>query len=285
MTRLDPFPQLSTVDAGGLSNRRSNVKRNSQDLAGHAGPMQPVIHDQSSKLRKKSRGSLRLSRRTWVLPLLLMLTFITLYAINPSESNIFRHFLFLSYKLDDQDDQYGKGPWDFAILCSYTILLTFARGFLMQEVLRPLGRLGGIKSRRKLSRFMEQMYTVYYMGFVGLLGLYTMKRTPGLWYFETRAMYESYPHLSHDAVFKFYYLLQAAFSVQQALIMLLGQEERRKDFQELVAHHAIALALIWISYRYHFTYLGLAVFVSHDITDFCLAVGTITASTIDLCQP
>jgi acyl-CoA-dependent ceramide synthase len=201
-----------------------------------------------------------------------VLGFVALYAINPTESNIVHHFLFLSYKLDHHNGQYGKGRWDLAFVAFYTLFLTFTREFVMQEVLRPLARLGGIQSRGKQARFMEQMYTACYFAFAGPLGLYTMKQTPGLWYFETRAMHETYPDLAHDAVFKFYYLFQAAYWVQQAVVMLLGQEKPRKDFKELIAHHVITITLIFLSYRFHFAYIGIGVYITHDISDFFLAV-------------
>ncbi|KAI1455962.1 longevity assurance proteins LAG1/LAC1 [Annulohypoxylon moriforme] len=220
--------------------------------------------------RKRNRPLLR---RTWALPFSLLLITLFLYTINPTESNVIRHFIFLSYKVEDDVSpaQYGKGPWDFAFVCFYTIFLTFAREFLMEEVLRPLARLGGIKSRGKQSRFLEQMYVVVYIAFIGPFGMHCMKRTP-VWYFNTRGMYEFFPHRTHDAEFKFYYLFQAAFWTQQALVMLLGMEKKRKDYQELVAHHFVTIALIGLSYRFHFTYMGIAVYISHDISDFFLAM-------------
>lgn len=36
-------------------------------------------------------------------------------------------------------------------------------------------------------------------------------------------------------------------------------------------HHIVTLTLVGMSYRYHFTWIGLAVFVTHDISDFFLA--------------
>ncbi|KAK4156007.1 sphingosine N-acyltransferase LAG1 [Chaetomidium leptoderma] len=265
----------ATADDGRPSRRRSKLNSHGPSSLpnSHALPGRPRRNKSSRRLRKGSRGSLfRLIRRSWALPLALILGLISLYALNPTESNIIGHFLFLSYKLDDQDGHYGKGPWDFALVCFYTIVLSFTREFVMHEVLRPLARLGGIRSRGKQARFMEQMYTACYIAFIGPLGLYTMKQTPGLWYFETRGMYEAYPHMAHGAVFKFYYLFQAAFWVQQAVVMLLGQEKRRKDFKELIAHHIITISLIFLSYRFHFTYIGIAVYITHDISDFFLAV-------------
>lgn len=55
-------------------------------------------------------------------------------------------------------------------------------------------------------------------------------------------------------------------------MLLLGMEKPRKDFKELVGHHIVSLLLIGLSYRFHFTYIGLAVYTTHDISDFFLAV-------------
>jgi acyl-CoA-dependent ceramide synthase len=87
-------------------------------------------------------------------------------------------------------------------------------------------------------------------------------------------MYEGFPHKTHEAVFKAYYLLQASYWAQQMIVLLLMLEKPRKDFKELVAHHFITLALIWCSYRFHFTYMGVAVYISMDISDFFLAVSS-----------
>lgn len=160
---------------------------------------------------------------------------------------------------------------DFKFVAFYVVVLSFTREFLMQRVIRPLGRLGGIHSRRKQSRFMEQVYTAMYFSVFGPFGLYVMSRTP-VWYFNTEGMYATFPHKTHEAVFKAYYLLQASYWAQQALVLLLGLEKPRKDFKELVAHHILTLTLIGLSYRFHFTYMGVAVYVTHDISDFFLAV-------------
>jgi acyl-CoA-dependent ceramide synthase len=233
--------------------------------------------------RRKAKSLLQQWKRyslkhTWVMPLVLLTIFLCLYAINPTPSNPIHHFIFLSYEVPvepgsppDTPIQYGKGKWDIAFVSFYIIVLSFTREFIMQKFLRPLARHSGLKSRAKQSRFMEQMYTAIYFGITGPCGLYVMSRTP-LWYFNTRAMYENFPHRTHEAVFKFYYLFQAAYWSQQAIVLLLGMEKPRKDFKELVGHHIVSLALIALSYRFHFTYMGLGVFITHDISDFFLAV-------------
>ena len=101
--------------------------------------------------------------------------------------------------------------------------------------------------------------------------MYVMSRTP-VWYFNTVGMFEGFPHRAHEGLFKTYYLLQASYWAQQFIVLILGLEKPRKDFKELVGHHIVTLALIGLSYRFHFTYMGLAVYVTHDISDFFLAV-------------
>ncbi|TVY15993.1 Sphingosine N-acyltransferase-like protein FUM17 [Lachnellula arida] len=242
---------------------------------------QQITFKESSK-RKKPHSLLHRCRlfaikHTWTTPLVLLLALLLLYAINPTESSIMHHLIFLSYKLSPAADarpttpvQYGKGPWDFAFVFFYTVVLSFTRELIMQEFLRPLALHYGIKSRSKQARFMEQMYTALYFSILGLAGIYVMSRTP-VWYFDAHGMYEAFPHKTHEACFKFYYLFQAAYWVQQALVLLLGMEKPRKDFRELVGHHIVTIALIGLSYRFHFTYMGIAIFLAHDISDFFLA--------------
>ena len=45
-----------------------------------------------------------------------------------------------------------------------------------------------------------------------------------------------YPHWQMRPELKTYYLLQASYWLQQALVMLLGLEAPRKDYYELIAH-------------------------------------------------
>lgn len=216
-------------------------------------------------------------RHTWLNPLILVLTILAAYAVNPNETNPLHAAIFLSYPLPRDQDvdpsspiQYGKGGKDFAFVGFYIIVLSFTREFMMQRFLRPMAIRCGIKSRAKQARFMEQVYTAIYFGVFGPFGLYVMSRTP-VWYFNTKGMYEGFPHKTHEAVFKAYYLLQASYWAQQAIVLLLMLEKPRKDFKELVMHHIITIALIWCSYRFHFTYMGVAVYITHDISDFFLA--------------
>ena len=212
-------------------------------------------------------------------PLVLLLAVLSAYLVNPTPSNPVHSAIFLSYAEPlpagadptTTPQQYGKGRADFAFVAFYIVVLSFTREASMQIFIRPLAIRYGLRSRAKQSRFMEQFYTALYFTVFGPLGLYVMARTP-VWYFNTTAMFEGFPHFTHEGIFKAYYLLQASYWAQQAIVLLLQLEKPRKDFKELVGHHVVTLALIWLSYRFHFTYMGLAVYITHDISDFFLAV-------------
>ncbi|KAH4260274.1 hypothetical protein HBI04_210700 [Parastagonospora nodorum] len=231
-----------------------------------------------SKLRRQC------IRHTWLGPLILSVFVISLYLVYPYPSNPIAACLFLSYPLDSQDPlipadvradpngpvHYGKGARDFAFVGFYIIVLSFTREYCMQRLIRPIAIYYGIKSRAKQSRFMEQAYTALYFGLYGPFGLWIMSRTP-VWYFNPIGMYEGFPHRTNEGVVKAYYLLQASYWAQQLIVLLLMLEKPRKDFSQLVAHHFITISLIWLSYRFHFTYMGIAVYITHDISDFFLA--------------
>ncbi|KAM0236380.1 hypothetical protein ACHAPO_005012 [Fusarium lateritium] len=278
----------ATQDAINNARKRRKSSALGGEIRGDTGA--PAFASSRASLDAASDGRKRLSKRrrargliarakqtmikhTWALPAILLAIFLVGYAVNPTESNPIHHFIFLSYKLP-QDDlnapaQYGKGRWDLAFVSFYTIVLSFTREFIMQELLSPLARYYGL-TRGKKARFMEQVYTAIYFGVLGPVGLWVMSHTP-VWYFNTYGMYEGFPHLTNLAPVKFYYLFQAAYWSQQAIVLLLGMEKPRKDFKELVGHHIVTLGLIALSYRFHFTYIGLAVYTTHDISDFFLA--------------
>ncbi|KAF2723648.1 longevity assurance proteins LAG1/LAC1 [Polychaeton citri CBS 116435] len=247
---------------------------------------------ESGRKRRKSKTFFRRCVRiclkhTWLLPLVLTCIILTLYFISPGEQNPLYPAIFLSYAdppLNERTNtlpahvgnvtQYGKGPKDIAFVAFYTIVLSFTREFMMQCVIKPIALWCNIRGRAKQSRFMEQFYTAIYFAILGPFGLYVMSRSP-VWYFNTKGMYEGFPHRAHEGIFKTYYLLQASYWAQQALVLLLQLEAPRKDFKELVLHHVVTLSLIGLSYRFHFTYMGVAVYITHDISDFFLATSKI----------
>ncbi|KAG5982716.1 hypothetical protein E4U55_001463 [Claviceps digitariae] len=282
---LEHHQQTSSRDSSkGLNGSASSSSSSSSSSSASAAADVHPSSSSSKKLSKRRRARGFASRvrqtcvkHTWVLPLAILAVILSGYAVNPTPANPLHNLIFLSYRLPretlDAPVQYGKGPWDLAFVAFYTVVLSFTREFIMQEVLRPWAKRAGLK-RSKQARFMEQAYTAIYFFFLGPAGMYVMSKTP-VWYFNTRGMYEDFPHRTHEAGFKFYYLFQAAYWAQQAIVLVLGLEKARKDFKELVGHHIVSLALIGLSYRFHFTYMGLAVYTTHDISDFFLATSKV----------
>ncbi|KAK6332431.1 hypothetical protein TWF696_003146 [Orbilia brochopaga] len=218
-------------------------------------------------------------RHTWANPLIAMLIITGFYLQNPTRSNWAHDFIFVAYPVSEKgvngETLYSKGLNDGKFLLFYTLFFTFTREFIMQRLLYPLSQKLLPKATRRnkatIARFLEQAYTAMYFAVFGPFGLWVMKQTPGLWYFNTTPYWTSHPNMLHTAAFKSYYLLQWSYWLQQAIVLILMLEKPRKDFKELVLHHIVTVSLITLSWRFHFSYIGLSVFITHDISDFFLA--------------
>lgn len=248
-------------------------------------PMQRKLHERRIEdLSKESKTDAAIIRKvitactelcyrhTWIYPLNVLLCFFGVFFMTSpgSRTHEFLAALILpSYHIDGTD-QYGKGVNDFYFVAFYALFFTFLREFLMCVIMKPAAHYFGVRRPSKVKRFMEQTYSMLYYGLSGPFGLYVMSRTP-LWFFETTPFYTNYPHKTHDWVFKVYYLGQAAFWVQQSVVLVLQLEKPRKDFYELILHHIVTIALIWCSYRFHFTWMGVEIYVSMDVSDFFLS--------------
>lgn len=89
-----------------------------------------------------------------------------------------------------------------------------------------------------------------------------------------RNLWATWPNRELGGLFKFYVLTQLGFWFQQ--VFVINIEERRKDHWQMLSHHFITIVLIFASYRYHFNYIGNAVFILFDIGDILLSVGSPT---------
>ena len=214
-------------------------------------------------------------RYIWLIPLAIMCSMNLIYFLsnNYTPSNPLHRFLCLSYQIPGTHDpvKYDKGWKDFCFVGYMMIFFTFLREFMMQAALRPLAQYFGMQSKSKISRFTEQTYAVFYYGITSPLGLYIMKQSP-MWFFKTSEFFKDYPHREHEWLFKFYYLFQAGFWSQQAVVLLLQLEKPRKDFKELVFHHIVTILLISLSYMFNFTWMGLAIYITMDISDCFLGM-------------
>lgn len=260
----DTSPSLATMNKSKLERKQSDLRL--EQLSASA-------NSDSAILKKMYLGFNELTyRHTWIKPLIVLTAAFATYFVSGEDTKIHKvleSMIVPSYPIEGTD-QYGKGVNDFYFVFFYALFFTFLREFLMCCILSPIASFFGIKKEAKVKRFMEQTYAMLYYGLSGPFGLWIMRRMP-LWYFNTTAFYENYPHKTHDIFFKVYYLGQAAFWVQQSVVLILQLEKPRKDFRELVLHHIITIALIWCSYRFHFTWMGIAVYITMDVSDFFLA--------------
>lgn len=214
-------------------------------------------------------------RHTWITPLIIMVIVYSAYFTsgNRTCTNPLHMFVAVSYQVDDTDE-YAKGIKDLCFVFYYMIFFTFLREFLLDVVLRPIPDILHANSKHKSKRIIEQMFYIVYYGFSAPFGLYVMYHS-NLWLFKTAPMYETYPDLTNPFLFKVFYLGQAAFWAQQACVLVLQLEKPRKDHQEMIFHHIVTLLLVWSSYVFHFTRIGLAIYITMDISDFLLSLSKI----------
>ncbi|ORZ19827.1 TLC domain-domain-containing protein [Absidia repens] len=177
----------------------------------------------------------------------------------------FDRFLFISNQRPD--GRFEKSYWDLTFLFFYICVFTAARASFMKYALLPLARWCKV-SPKKYDRFCEQAWSFIYYSCSGSAGIAVMYGSD--WWFDTSYFWRDYPVTDYTEAFKYYYLVQFAFWLQQ--IFVLQIEAPRKDYRELVMHHINTLLLIFASYLCNFTRVGNAVFVCMDLPDAVLAL-------------
>ena len=88
------------------------------------------------------------------------------------------------------------------------------------------------------------------------------------YWFNLRELWTDWPTRDMDGLFKWYYLLQFAFWLQQMLVVNI--EERRKDYAQMFNHNVVTAGLIFTSYGYHHSRVGNAIMCLMDIVDILL---------------
>ena len=90
------------------------------------------------------------------------------------------------------------------------------------------------------------------------------------YWFNFGELWADWPNRELDGLFKWYYLVQFAFWLQQILVVNI--EERRKDYHQMFTHHIITSLLIFTSYGYHHTKVGNTILCLMDVADVFLPV-------------
>ncbi|KAJ5002565.1 Sphingosine N-acyltransferase-like protein FUM18 [Colletotrichum sp. SAR 10_66] len=80
-----------------------------------------------------------------------------------------------------------------------------------------------------------------------------------------KELWSNWPQRELDGLMKIYILAQWAYWAQQ--VISVNIEEKRKDYVEMLVHHAITLSLIAASYAYHQTRVGHLILVLMDVIE------------------
>ncbi|KAF2259394.1 longevity assurance proteins LAG1/LAC1 [Lojkania enalia] len=174
-------------------------------------------------------------------------------------------FLHLSYYNSDIG-LYGCGTDDLFFVALWVVVFTGLRVFVMEYLLDPLARLGGIHSRKGLVRFKEQAWLVVYCTGSWSLGMYLMYNSE--FWFNLRGLWEGWPFREISGLCKWYYLVQWGFWIQQ--IVVVNIEEKRKDYAQMFTHHIFTCSLLFLSYGYYHTRVGTIILCIMDIVDIVL---------------
>ncbi|KAF7433033.1 hypothetical protein PC9H_004979 [Pleurotus ostreatus] len=195
--------------------------------------------------------------------------------VDPSlqSRNPFAPLFLLSHRVpasSEEDPRYQKGYLDLLFIAYYIVFWSCIRQIITVNICKRICHYFGIKKQVKIERFGEQGYAFVYFAFFGAWGFRIMSQLPSFWY-RTEHFWLNYPHWDMKPELKCYYLVQMAYWWQQLIVMVLGLEKPRKDYRELVAHHAVTLWLVGWSYLVNLTFIGNAVYMSMDIPDTFLA--------------
>lgn len=83
-------------------------------------------------------------------------------------------------------------------------------------------------------------------------------------------LWEGWPFRQVEGIFKWYYLVQWGFWIQQILVVNI--EEKRKDYAQMLTHHIFTTALLFLSYGYYHMRVGTVILCIMDFVDIILPV-------------
>ncbi|KAH8725470.1 TLC domain-containing protein [Phaeosphaeriaceae sp. PMI808] len=195
---------------------------------------------------------------------LLSLLFLTHICFPRARSRTSKFFQ-LSY-YNPETNMYGCGTDDLPFVLLWSVIFTGMRVSVMDYVLDPLARLGGIRTRKGLDRFKEQGWLIVYYTVSWSLGMYIIYNSP--FWLNLHGIWEGWPQREVEGIFKWYYLVQWGFWIQQMLVV--NVEEKRKDYAQMFTHHVFTAALLFLSYGYYHMRVGAVILCVMDFVDIVL---------------
>ncbi|XP_076435445.1 ceramide synthase 5-like [Babylonia areolata] len=114
-----------------------------------------------------------------------------------------------------------------------------------------------------MKKFCESSWRCTYYAVIFFYGLHTLWDEPWLW--DTIHCWVGWPqhHVGNDVYW--YYNIQAGFYL--SLSVSLFTDHKRKDFTEMIVHHAATLGLMFLSWMTNLTRIGTLVLLLHDCVD------------------
>lgn len=91
-------------------------------------------------------------------------------------------------------------------------------------------------------------------------------------------IWEGWPVREIDGLFKWYYLVQWSFWIQQILVVNI--EEKRKDHAQMFTHHIFTTALMGFSYSFYHMRVGTVILCIMDFVDIVLPVSIEIANVL-----
>ncbi|KAJ2836328.1 Sphingosine N-acyltransferase lag1 [Coemansia erecta] len=179
-------------------------------------------------------------------------------------------FVHLQHQISgDAEGRFERGCRDVYYVLYWVVAFTLIRITVMNKVLEPLAKWGGVSSSRKVTRFGEQGWLVVYYIISNTVGMYVMSTQPH--WLNTRHFWIDYPegHRQMSSLMKSYYLVQMGFWFQQIFVLLI--EERRKDFVVMATHHIVTCNLLGWSLYMNYTRIGNAILCCMDFSDIFLS--------------
>lgn len=189
------------------------------------------------------------------------------HALVPAARQWTSRFLTLSY-YNAATGRYAIGHDDMCLVASCVVLLVGIRAALMRHVLGPLARRWGASKAKDVARFSEQGSMLAYYSVAWPVGVYLYRRAP--YYLDMKQLWADWPQRELEGPVKAYILVQWAYWVQQ--VVSVNIEARRKDYAEMIVHHAITISLIAACYAYHQTRVGHLILVLMDVIELIFPV-------------
>ncbi|GKT46184.1 sphingosine-1-phosphate lyase [Colletotrichum spaethianum] len=238
---------------------------NTRMRSGSVTPRPPRITRIEMKRSEKSRTK---ELAQWLFDNQIGLAFYTIipllltYFCIPGARPLTSKFLKLSY-YNPATGKYGAGHDDLYFVAFCVMLSIGIRAALMRHVLAPLGRHWGISKKKDVTRFSEQGWMLAYYSVLWPIGMYLYRISP--YYLNLKELWADWPKRELDGLMKAYILVQWAYWAQQ--VISVNIEARRKDYWEMIVHHAITISLIAACYAYHQTRVGHLILILMDVIE------------------